>query len=36
MARVRLLGLWLCRLGIELLIWAPGGHSRGGAFVGEE
>ena len=31
MARVRLLGPWSCRVGIELLVWPPGGHSGGGA-----
>lgn len=27
MARIRLLGLWLCRIGIGLPVWTPGGHS---------
>ena len=35
-ARVRLLGPWLCRVGIGLLVWIPGGHSGRGASVGEE
>ena len=32
MARVRLMGRWLCRVGIGLLVWAPGGHSYHGAL----
>ena len=36
MARIRLLGLWLCRFETGLLVWAPDGHSGRGAFVGEE
>ena len=35
-ARVRLLGPWSCRVGIGLLVWAPGGLSGRGDSEGEE